>query len=145
MACFAYFAGSHKSITLHSVKRVAIIFLCVFYLFITTGMTLTVHFCGGAFKSFTVLAEDKNSCCGKKVMPVGCCKHETVKLQLEDDHNLASAIALPTETAHIEVFFVPESANALYSLYSILLIASDHSPPEPSSRSLHLLNSVFII
>lgn len=127
-------------------KRIGLICLCVFYLVITTGVNLTIHFCGGQIKSVGFLQEEKKRCCGNKAMPVGCCQDEAVLVQLKAAHTLIDAIPISFENtvsdSHSYLFQQERPSSIFISTASL---SNNHSPPGVPTQPLYILHRVFII
>ena len=88
---------------LRIMKRVAVSFFALFYLLVTTGLTLDVHYCGGKMVDIEVLG-NADHCCSKvktscpREEKNNCCKDETVVVQLDQWQivsNLASLDVIP--------------------------------------------------
>jgi hypothetical protein len=90
-------------------KRGAVILFALFYLLVTTGLTLDVHYCGGKMVDVEVLGAPDH-CCSKvkkschKEEKNKCCKDETVVVQLDQWQiisTLASLDFIPVLVANV--------------------------------------------
>jgi len=95
------------------IKRFSHIILALIIFVVTTGMTISTHFCGGSVKDMSFLSEVE-SCCE---MPDGCCHDETFTIKIEDSFSISSysfdfsevVLELP---AIIELIIVEAPASA---------------------------------
>jgi len=63
-------------------RKISPIILAMFLLVSTTGVTLSMHYCGGELVSTSIYKEAK-SCCDVKG---GCCEKKTIHFEVEDDY-----------------------------------------------------------
>jgi hypothetical protein len=90
------------------------------YLWVTVGVTVATHFCGGEPVSATVMdgrIPDSACCCGEEGETDGCCSTSVTTLVLADAHTMVSGsfpvsveaakVASPVES------FVPDSPQIL--------------------------------
>jgi hypothetical protein len=68
------------------IKRISHIILALVIFVVTTGMTISSHYCGESLKDMSVLIE-ADSCCE---VPDGCCHDETVTIKIEDSFSISS-------------------------------------------------------
>lgn len=126
-------------------KKVFITILALIYLVTSTGAAINIHYCMGKVVSVGLLHNNDGECgkCGMKAKG-GCCKDENKIIKIKDSHKLVSVypniiepVAIINKTTHLfPLFFINE----------VLFVTSDNnSPPGGSSRSLCILNCVFII
>ncbi len=66
-------------------KKNIALFLASYYLMISVGLTITLHFCGGSLASITPFLSETNaeplvveSCCAKKAPEQECCNDEVI-------------------------------------------------------------------
>jgi hypothetical protein len=103
-------------------KKATVIILSFMYLVFSTGLTMSVHYCGGEVNSISFTEGIKDcSSCGKKAMK-GCCKDQTSSYQLDNDHNGSiTKISLKA----------PDLAKAFVHNFKYLLL--DYSAPATES------------
>ena len=58
------------------------IMLCI-YLFLSTGMTVNMHYCGELLDDISLSSENSSCCC--KVETAGCCTDQSVYLDIDID------------------------------------------------------------
>ena len=111
--------------------------LLLFYLALSWGFSVNVHFCGGEFASVKVVSDNATCCCGPMGMMEGCCSNESIFLKLETEQNvsesfklnlveIASAIEIPP---YIEP--IPEEPQGTF--YS-----ESPDPPPQDGRSVRI-------
>ncbi len=112
------------------------IVLSVFLMVATTGVTFSMHYCGGNYVS-TSINKEAASCCDDE----DCCKNETVHIEVEDDY--VSPIQIDnTKVVELDVLF-----PILFALHFELFpeeketfeVYSDTSPPPTIQTRLSLL------
>lgn len=62
-------------------RKISHIILALFLLAATTGVTFSMHYCGGELVSTSIYKEAESCCDG----PCDCCHDETLHFQVEDD------------------------------------------------------------
>ncbi|MBA2613933.1 MAG: hypothetical protein H0U95_18365 [Bacteroidetes bacterium] len=87
-------------------KKSSIIFLCVFYLFVSSGLAMNVHFCGGKLKNISFFQDDEKGCCGSKKKSMGCCKSHSLIYKIKDKHNSVNLLKAPQVNSKL-VFLIP--------------------------------------
>ena len=63
-------------------RKITHIVLALFLLVSTTGITISMHYCGGEYVSTSINKEAK-SCCDSTG---GCCENKTMHFEVEDDY-----------------------------------------------------------
>ncbi len=120
-------------------RRIIHIVLSVFLMVATTGMTFSIHYCGGEYVSTSINKEAK-SCCDDAG---GCCENKTVHIELEDDY--VSPVQIDnTKIAELDVLF-PILFALHFELFSIesesFEVYTDTSPPPTIQTRLSLLQT----
>lgn len=78
-------------------KRLLLFIFAIFYLGISSGVTLNYHYCKGKLAEVSLLYEESCSNCGKTDVPHPCCATETEFVKLSVDQDVADAfMQLPT-------------------------------------------------
>lgn len=70
-------------------KKLLHILFAAVYLFLTTGLTITAHYCGGEIESVSLLRtlDDKDPCdCNESSCCVPCCEDEVQTVKITDQH-----------------------------------------------------------
>ncbi|MCB9235672.1 MAG: hypothetical protein H6581_28760 [Bacteroidia bacterium] len=69
-------------------KNASIILLTAFYLLLSVGVNVNVHYCGGKLSEIS-LVETPTCCCGEMGMRKGCCSDQNFQMQLDTDHQIS--------------------------------------------------------
>ncbi|TLX70203.1 hypothetical protein E9993_22510 [Labilibacter sediminis] len=81
-------------------RKITHIILALFLMVVTTGITLSMHYCGGELVS-TSINKEANTCCDGTG---GCCENKTLHFEVEDD--FVSPIQVKNiETVELDVLF----------------------------------------
>jgi hypothetical protein len=120
-------------------RKTTQIILTLFLMVATTGITCSMHYCGGELVYISI-NNDTKSCCDSSG---GCCENKTLQFVVEDDY----VIPVQIENSRIvelnllfSVLFVsnfnlfPEGDEA-FKAYD------DHSPPPTTQTRLSLLQT----
>ena len=121
-------------------KRYALLILATFYLLISSGVTVNVHYCMGKLASLGLLTHDSKKCSNCGMDNSGCCKDEVKILKIQDNQNTTSSfVAIPKVAVSIPSYTadVPQTLALSRSIHS----SADHSPP----LSGHSFQSLFCI
>ncbi len=127
-------------------KKSIIILFAVFYLLISTGAALNLHYCGGSLKSISLVSTNPKSCCKGK-MKKGCCQNKQLILKTDnkqqtnkvDKINHVKEVSIAKiETSQFTYTRFYRSTTSSKKLY-------DHSPPILNGVSIYITNNVFII
>jgi len=70
------------------IKKITHTLLALVLFVVTTGMTISTHYCGGNVKDVSLLSASQ-SCCD---IPEGCCHDETLTIKIEDDFSISSFV-----------------------------------------------------
>lgn len=112
--------------------------LSFFYLTLTSGAVLSVHYCGGQLKSVDLMANNEICCCGFDNGSSGCCEDEMIQLEIDVDQNLVqnyySALKL-----YYKSFLLKENNTVIETKYDYI-ITNDVLIPPPKVAPLWLLN-----
>jgi hypothetical protein len=120
-------------------KKILHTIFAFFLLMATTGISLSMHYCGGKLASISINHEAK-SCCD---MTGGCCENETISFEVEKDF-ISPVYAENSKIAERDILFpilvilsfelLPEGENS-YVVYT------DSSPPPTIRTRLSLLQT----
>ena len=69
-------------------KRFLIILFASFYLLLTAGFTINIHYCLGEVESITPFIQADVCCCGTDEMPMDCCGDKQMVFQFSPDDQL---------------------------------------------------------
>lgn len=120
-------------------RKVKHIIISLLLLVSTTGMTFSMHYCGGELISTSINKEIK-SCCNDEC---GCCKNEFLRFEVEDDF-INSLKANNIQTYELELLF-----PILYTLNFEMptddeikkITFNDSSPPKSIQTRIAILQT----
>lgn len=120
-------------------RKLIHIALSVFLLVTTTGVTFSMHYCGGKYVS-TSINEEAQSCCEDAC---GCCENKTVHIELENDYVSPIQISNPSIVALDVLFPILFAFNFEHSseLNDSAVVPTDTSPPPTIQTRLSLLQT----
>ncbi len=128
-----------------SVKKISQILFVITYFFLTTGFTITIHFCSGELSNISIVrtSGEEDPCgCEPNSCEDSCCKDQIQTIKLTDSHKSEakfnqnsfefSFILNPVVNVSSIGYNKPHSINTHFT--------TDSSPP-----SLYLFNCIFLI
>ncbi len=120
-------------------RKITHIVLALFLLVVTTGITFSMHYCGGKLVSVSINKEAKGCC---DVMG-GCCENKTIHFEVDDDYItplLAEHIKIvETDILFSELFVL--DFNLTSDVGNIIVLFDDSSPPPTIHTRLALLQT----
>ncbi|VAW20791.1 hypothetical protein MNBD_BACTEROID01-1143 [hydrothermal vent metagenome] len=119
------------------VKKASHIVLATLLIVITTGMTVSKHYCGNDLKSITV-SSGQHSCCET---PSGCCHDESQIIQIKDYFSVCTLCFDFTQLAVILPVIVDNRNN---SLQCELKTENINSPPPKIQTVLSSLQTYLL-
>ncbi len=126
-------------------KKSSIIFLCVFYLFVSSGLAMNFHFCGGKLKNISFFQDNEKGCCGTKKKSMGCCKNHSLVYKIKDKHNPVTIIKTPQISFQL-IFVTSHQLTFNTETKDKETISSSHfKPPVFYDNPIYLKHRVFII
>lgn len=69
-------------------KRIITIILAVFYISLSSGAMLSLHYCEGNFESIAINNEAYTCCCGSGDIMSSCCENKEFSLEVNTDEYL---------------------------------------------------------
>ncbi len=72
-------------------KKAAIILFSFFYLLISAGLAINLHYCQGELESVQLFAEHETCCCGDSSDSDGCCQDHSQLLKYENEQIATAA------------------------------------------------------
>jgi hypothetical protein len=120
-------------------RQIAHILLALILMVATTGITFSMHYCGGKLVSSSINSEAKTCCDGSG----GCCENLTLHIGLEDDFESPSPVqhteSLELDLLHF-IHFVYNSAWTTEESQTTLILQNE-SPPIALRSRLSLLQT----
>ncbi len=110
-------------------KNISIILFSVLYLFIASGLTLRLHYCGDKLKNISLNARgSEEGCCGNKKKSKRCCHEKTASVKIKDSHRHVTGQKVPSDFKVND--FCLNTALSNFSQPISAVIAPDyHAPP----------------
>jgi hypothetical protein len=71
-------------------KKAAVILFTLFYILISSGFPVAIHYCHGKIESVKLTSSDTGCCCGMDKMSKNCCKTVHYSLKANIDNQVAS-------------------------------------------------------
>lgn len=131
-------------------KRALAIILAVFYLGISTGATIHMHYCMGKLVDWGLWHSKSEQCsnCGMSTASTQanhCCTDEHQFVKLEKDQQAGEILLQPAPLAVVAL--PPAPVNIAHILLSTLpeWRPVNHAPPPSPHKAIYLLNCVFRI
>jgi len=121
------------------IRKIIHIALSVFLMVATTGITISIHYCGGEYVYTSINKEAKSCCDGMG----GCCENKTIHLEVKDDY--VSPFQMDnTKIVELDVLFPILFAlnfELLPELNESFEVYTDTSPPPTIQTHLSLLQT----
>lgn len=113
-------------------KKLLHISFAIFYLVLTTGFTLTVHYCGGEISDVSVArsAEVEDPC--GSMCETSCCKDESIIVKLTDYHAPAQSQIIKISDYASEDYsniFAAQLLSERENFYPLVFIVNSNPPP----------------
>ncbi|WP_126971555.1 HYC_CC_PP family protein [Gynurincola endophyticus] len=130
-------------------KRFAVVILSLFYLLVTSGFIVNVHYCMGRLASVEIGASSTDVCgfCGMEEDKNGCCHTDEQHYKVEDVHQNVAAnfvFSQPVTDDVIELPFYQEYLTPLLT-QRVILYNKYHAPPDRQFNQVYLYNCNFRI
>lgn len=125
-------------------KTINILFAAI-YFFVTTGFTVTLHYCGGEVSNISIVRTygDKDPCgCDSNSCKDSCCKDEIHTIKLADSHK-SEAKFVQNSFLYLIAFYYVDNYSVQQKSASELNISHQHGDAGP--LCLFLYNSSFLI
>ena len=120
-------------------RKITHIVLTLFLLVLTTGITISMHYCGGEYVSTSINEEAKSCCDGTD----GCCENKSLHFEVEDDY-VSSIVVENNTTVELDVLFpilFVLSAELSPEIEVTTKYFNDTSPPPTIQTRLSLLQT----
>lgn len=126
-------------------RKITNILFAALYLFISTGFTITVHYCGGEASNVSLVRTygDKDPCgCSDTACEKPCCTDEVHTIKLTDSQKAEAKFVQNSFELIVAVFHAEDILSHGYYKPQIIStnFSGDSSPP-----SLYLSNCTFLI
>jgi len=127
-------------------KKVIISFIAVFYLSLSCGLAMNLHFCGQKLERVQFNTKSIKSCCSKTEEEADhCCKNQAIVIKVTDQHESVSLVKIPNISP-----FTPLKHHFNSPVFNLHIAVKDFSrtnllKPPPQANPIHLQISVFRI
>jgi hypothetical protein len=78
-------------------RRYIYIFVLFFYLFLSTGFVVNLHYCQHELKSIAIYTSSENCCSGTCKMDKKCCEDKQIVIQMDSQDKIVPSV---TELSH---------------------------------------------
>ncbi len=75
-------------------NKLATILISVFYLTVTIGLAVDVHYCQGEFESVGLYGETDDCCCSDVAGNAGCCNSDVQLIKFENEPTPGSRLSI---------------------------------------------------
>lgn len=127
-------------------KKLLSFLLLFLFLFTNSGMSLTIHWCGGKYSSYSLLPSKKHTCkCGKKPMKAGCCKNTSKLLKSNTELIKLNSIVFKSDAKNTIADINDFRVTNLKLKFHDCFLNFYHPPPFKPKVPIYVWNNVFII
>jgi hypothetical protein len=128
-------------------KKFTIILFAFFYLTVTSGIAVNIHYCGGKIKTVSLFAkgDTEKGCCGSKKKSKGCCKDKKSFHKVKDNHKSSNCVVLKHIGFNLYQAPAPMHINYSYVKDVEQFVLNYHAPPVIYDNPLYLKNRVLLI
>ena len=127
-------------------KKSLIILFASFYLILASGLSISLHYCGGKLKDISFFSSsNEEGCCGTKKKSKGCCSEKSAFIKVKDNHFAGNSI----KVLNSSIKSIPAPVfNQLFEIQNpdISYTALNyHAPPVFYDNPIYLKHRVLII
>lgn len=129
-------------------RKLFAVILSLFYICISTGATIHMHYCMGKLVDSGLWHSDSEQCsnCGMSSAKAGnCCKDEHQFIKLEKDQKISEISIQLDQLSAYALLPALVSSTAAVTPTIIKQRPVNHPPPLRSNKTIYLLNCVFRI
>lgn len=127
-------------------KKITIILLTVFYFAVASGITVSLHYCGGKFKEASLFhSSNEEGCCGSKKKSKGCCNEKEASIKIKDNHNPSNSVYLADNHSKMINASLPVQLFNISSVSISYFTLKVYPPPVLYDNPLYLKHQVFLI
>ncbi len=127
-------------------KKSFIILFSFFYLTITSGITMNLHYCGGKLKTVSFFNKDvEKGCCGSKKKSKGCCKDKKSFHKVKGNQKSSSSVTLKHNSFELYIALIPTQTSYPHNGVIENTTVNYHAPPVIYDNPLYLKHRVLLI
>ena len=122
-------------------KKFFTLMFAFYYLFISLGITASVHYCGGKVNRINVMGMgDHKQCCGGKPMKKDCCKDKEIKLKKKQSDEQSYKTVLVKFSPIIECVIPSYQWIQPRNIHNEVeaTLVSNHSPPPDGKHPIYI-------
>ena len=125
-------------------KRVFQISFAIIYLFLTTGFTITLHYCGGMISDVSVVRTygDQDPCGCDDSCGNSCCQDEVHTIKIADSHKFETKF---NQNSFELIIAVLDSGIFLTHDFNVNFISNNIFYNDSSPPDLYIYNCSFLI
>ena len=129
-------------------KKIIVAIFAIFYLAISSGFTLHMHYCMNKLADWGLAQNNSSTCpkCGMKKTDnknKGCCKDEHKFVKNYSDQKIAEAGLQLIKVAALPVSFIEIPSIDISTVTELTPIS--HAPPRCNGVAVYIRNCVFLI
>jgi hypothetical protein len=128
-------------------KKSIIVLLALFYLIITSGLTISMHYCGGKLKEISFFSTgNEEGCCGSKKKSKGCCNDKSAFIKVKDNHHASHLLKSPAPSSKLLIDVALPVFQYNFSKRDMSeIVLNYHAPPVWYDNPIYLKHRVLII
>lgn len=123
-------------------KRILAFILALFYITLTSGAYINIHYCGGDIQSVDLGAQHELCCCGMDYSNSSCCENEIVQLKIDVDQDVVFVKNINSKLFLSNI--ISNSSNELTETVFNDIKFNDIFIPPPKSEHIWLINCTLI-
>lgn len=127
-------------------KKIIVAILAVLYLGVSSGATVSLHYCMGKLVSWDLSGDRGDKCpdCGMKKNGKNCCNEEHKLIKISDDQKASDIAYQIAQFSAVVNHYYPELPQ-LQVVSLALQNPLTHAPPRSGKVALYLRNCTFLI
>ncbi len=125
-----------------------ILLFCTFYLIVSSGFAIHMHYCGGAIKEISFFQPiDESACCGSDMEEDGCCHDKTTFVKVKEKQLDSQTLQVKFDSKSLSepALIFPIVSKEIQDFSTQEIPANYHSPPKKTKTPVYLFNRVLII
>ena len=132
MQLFPLLLSFSSIIFVQRMKRLGVILFTAFYLMVSLGVNLNLHYCGGKLASIGIELPANNCCCGQENSN-SCCSDASVSMEMDVDQQVTYPPSLDVKLTNISIKNWIELYPANTSIHKEILPLFPNPPPLKSA------------
>lgn len=127
-------------------KKSILILLSFLYLTAASGITVSLHYCGGKFKEISLFhpLKEKKCCCAKKKSK-DCCNEKSAFVKIKDTHQNSASQKVSSSFAKLIYAIAISTSFSFPQSSASLVVANYHAPPLIYHSPIYLQDRALLI